>query len=77
MAKEFNRSEQVLLLSQCFQKSTAAKASENAFIWERVDLIQLKCLHHCCTYSINYLFITYFISHKLHVYPNSRTYLRQ
>ena len=33
---EVARFEQFLLLSQCFQKSSAAEASERVFMWERV-----------------------------------------
>ena len=33
------RLEQFLLLPRCFQKSSAAEASENVYMWERVKTI--------------------------------------
>ena len=37
--------EQFLLLSKCFQKSSAAEASESVYMWERIKhlLSNLKC----------------------------------
>ena len=36
---EIARSEQFLLLSQCFQKPFAAEASESVCMWEKVNII--------------------------------------
>ena len=42
MAKEeIARFEQFLLLFQCFQKSSAAEASESVYLWERVKVFGL------------------------------------
>ena len=34
---EIARFEQFLLLSECFQKSSAAESSESVYMWERVN----------------------------------------
>ena len=36
--------ENIVLKAECFQKSSAAEASERVFMWERVKLN----IHHAC-----------------------------
>ena len=47
MAKEeISGFEQILLLSECFQKSSAAETSESVYMWKRVKAEYPTCMTH-------------------------------
>ena len=51
--------EQFLLLSQRFQMSSAAEASESVYMWERVNMI---VVYSIIILSVHFIFLAYMLS---------------